>query len=177
MSFVGCSGVGKTTFLSRLLPVLAARGYHTAVIKHSPGHDARLARPACDTGKDTDRLYLAGASIVVHATPGRIVTTERVGRECTPQELAHNLSVPVDIVITEGYKHAGLPAIELVRSALAIELVADPATLVALITDADVRRDFPQAPQVPIFALDDATGVADLLESRFSLRPGQLGTR
>ena len=70
---------------------------------------------------------------------------------------------PVDLVITEGFKQAGKPAIEVIRSAHNQELVGNPSLLIALVTD----QHYPLA--IPHFGLDDAVGVADFLENYFNL--------
>ena len=71
----------------------------------------------------------------------------------------------VDIVLTEGYKHAGKPKIEVFRRAVVSELVCSPDELIALVTDQPF--DLP----VPQFQLDDAVGVADVIEREY-LVPG-----
>ena len=62
IGFVAASGTGKTTLLSRLIPVLSERGLRCAVIKHSH-HDFEIDRP----GKDSHRLREAGAGQVLLA--------------------------------------------------------------------------------------------------------------
>jgi molybdopterin-guanine dinucleotide biosynthesis protein B len=94
--------------------------------------------------------------------------SQHLSRDLTPDEAVGYLPHPVDLVITEGYRRAGKPAIEVVRAARTTELTGDPARLVALVTD--LRFSL----AVPHFSLDDAAGVADFLERRFHLtRPGE----
>ena len=62
VSFVAPSGTGKTTYLEKLLPALAARGLRVLVIKHDV-HGFEVDRP----GKDTWRLRRAGAHGVLIA--------------------------------------------------------------------------------------------------------------
>jgi molybdopterin-guanine dinucleotide biosynthesis protein B len=70
---------------------------------------------------------------------------------------------PVDIVLTEGYKQANKPKIEVVRQAVTHELLFAPPGLIAAVTDV------PLATTVPQFELGDAGGVADLLEKEYGL--------
>ena len=62
LGFVATSGTGKTTLLTRLLPLLKARGLRCGVVKHSH-HDFAIDIP----GKDSYRLREAGADQVMLA--------------------------------------------------------------------------------------------------------------
>ena len=59
ISFIGRSGVGKTTYLEKLIAELKKRGYRVGVIKHDI-HGFEMDRP----GKDTWRHAQAGADVV-----------------------------------------------------------------------------------------------------------------
>jgi molybdopterin-guanine dinucleotide biosynthesis protein len=56
----GYSGAGKTTLIEAHLPRLTARGWRIAVVKQD-AHGLSLDRG----GKDSDRLFRAGADIVI----------------------------------------------------------------------------------------------------------------
>ena len=60
LGFIAKSGTGKTTLISRLIPILNERGHKVGLIKHSH-HDFETDQP----GKDSYRLRKAGASPVV----------------------------------------------------------------------------------------------------------------
>jgi len=72
ISFVGNSGVGKTTFLEKLIVILKARGYRLAAIKHDV-HEFEVDYP----GKDSWRLTQAGADIVVLSSADKLALIER----------------------------------------------------------------------------------------------------
>jgi len=167
VSIIGQSGAGKTTFLTKLVAELKARHHRVATIKHHSHAGVEIDRP----GKDTWRHFQAGADTVVMATPDRIAIFGRLPRDLSPDETARLLPMPVDLVLTEGYKRAGKPAIEVVRAAQGRELIGDPSQLIALVTDLRLELDLPH------FHLEDAAGVADFLESRFNLRPASADTR
>jgi molybdopterin-guanine dinucleotide biosynthesis protein B len=71
----------------------------------------------------------------------------------------------MDIILTEGYKRSAKPKIEIYRKAHSTELLCNPDELIALVSDADWNLG------VPIFDLDDAVGVANLLQKKYNL-PG-----
>jgi len=68
VSFVGPSGVGKTTLVESLVPLLAERGLRVGTIKHA-SHGFDVDRP----GSDSFRHRKAGASTVLLFGPGGAV--------------------------------------------------------------------------------------------------------
>lgn len=160
ISIVGNSGAGKTTFLEKLVPALRARGYRVACIKHDV-HNFDIDHP----GKDTWRLARAGSDVVMIASPKKMALIANVNEEPTLPELVAMLAQRADIVLTEGYRSAATLKIEVSRRAAGSQLVAAPEQLLALVTD----QAFALA--VPQFGLDDAEGVADLLEQQLLQRP------
>jgi len=156
LSIIGKSGSGKTTLLEKLLPELKRRGYRIATIKHHAHPGFEIDQP----GKDSWRYAQAGSDVVVIASSDKIAAIRRLGRELTLDEIAAGIT-GVDIILTEGYKSAGKPAIEIVRPASGLERVGDPGQVIAIASDA------PLEVTVPVFDLDDATGIADFIESRY----------
>lgn len=166
VTFVGNSGVGKTTFLEQLIPVLKARGYRLAIIKHH-GHDFQFDYP----GKDTWRFTEAGGDIVVISSPVKLGLVEQVsGHERSLEEIAAIVGERVDLVLAEGYRQEGMPAIEVYRQAVSPQLISDPSRLLAIISEEPL--DTPGL-EVPQFWRNAASAVADLLERRFGLKPAQ----
>lgn len=160
VSVVGNSGAGKTTFLEKLVRELKARGYRVATIKHD-AHNFQMDQP----GKDTYRLAEAGSDIVMISAAHKLALLEKVDEERSLDDLMAMVEDRVDIVLTEGYRRAAKAKIEVSRRAHGRELVAPPTDLLALVTDRQLDLG------VAHFDLDDAPGVADLLERRFGLRP------
>ncbi len=62
LAVCGWSGSGKTTLLESLIPLLRERGLQVAVVKND-AHGVEVDRP----GKDSDRLFRAGASVVLRS--------------------------------------------------------------------------------------------------------------
>ncbi len=165
VSVVGNSGVGKTTFLEKLIRELKRRGYRVAAIKHD-SHNFQMDHP----GKDTYRLAEAGSDIVMISAVHKLALLEKVVEERSLDDLAAMVSDRVEIILTEGYRRAAKAKIEVSRREYGSELVAPPQDLLALVTDQQFQLD------VPHFGLDDAAGVADLLERRYGLAPAGLET-
>lgn len=115
VSFVGPSGVGKTTLIERLIPILAATGERIGTVKHAPhGHDVDRR------GSDSWRHRAAGAQAVLLAgVDGAVLfLAPEYGPHSDPQghhqrgesERLHRLGAlvdahlrDVDIVLAEGY--------------------------------------------------------------------------
>lgn len=156
ISIIGKSKSGKTTLLEKLIAELKRRGYRVATIKHHshPGFD--IDKP----GKDSWRHAQAGSDHVIVAAPDKLASYRLLERELTLDEVAANVR-DVDIILTEGYKRAGKPALEVVRAANSTEILSAENQRFAL------AADIPLNLGVPRFELDDAAGMVDLIVDRF----------
>lgn len=152
VSIVGQSGCGKTTFLEKLVPELKRRGLRVAVVKHH-AHPT----PLDTVGKDSWRFAEAGADAVLVSSPAEVARFERPPRELTLAELAARLD-GFDLILTEGFKRESAPKIEVSRAAHGTALVSREEELVAVVCD------YAAPARAPRYALDDAAGVADLIE-------------
>lgn len=162
ISVVGNSGVGKTTFLEKLVREMKSRGYRLATIKHDV-HSFEIDRP----GKDSWRLTQAGSDIVILSSPTRLALLEEVTDDRSLDDLVTMVEDRVDFVLTEGYRGAAALKIEVSRRAYSPDLTAAVGDLIAIVTDQPFDLERPQ------FGLDDAAGVAELLEKQFALVPRQ----
>lgn len=160
ISIVGRSGVGKTTLLEKLIPELKQRGYRVGTIKHHSHPGIDMDRP----GKDTWRHAQAGSDHVVIVAPDKIVSIRRVAQEPGLDEVLAAMT-GLDIVLTEGYKRANKPKIEVVRAERGMEPICAAGELLAVA--ADIPLDLP----VPCFDLNDAAGLAELIQARFLKHP------
>jgi molybdopterin-guanine dinucleotide biosynthesis protein B len=154
VSVVGWANSGKTTFLEKLITELKSRGYNVGTIKHHHG-DIDLDKP----GKDTYRHAQAGADAVIIASPQKIGLVRKTTSEWPLEKLAELIS-DMDIIITEGFKKAATPKLEIYRQGVSPGPAADPKLLLAVVSDADLTRE------VPVYNWNDAKGVADLLETK-----------
>lgn len=163
--FVGKSDSGKTTFLEKVIAELRGRGYRVGVVKH----DAHASEPD-QPGKDTWRLRRAGAARVMLSSARYLALVGEVEEELGLEEIAGRYLSDVEIILTEGYKRSVYPKVEVCRAERSRELLCSPEELLAVVSD--LHFDLP----CPQFVLDDARGVADLLEERFLRRPAGAGT-
>jgi len=149
---VGRSQSGKTTLIEKLIPVLKNKGYRIGTIKHSH-HIFDFDK----SGKDSWRHKDAGADAVIIASPGKIAMVKN-DRQGTLESLLDYFS-DLDLVITEGYKGARQPKIEVVRAARHNDaLLREDSHLVAVVTDADLDI------KLPVFGLEDIDNLADFIE-------------
>jgi len=97
----GHSGSGKTTLIERLLPVLSADGLSVAVAK-GVAHHLDVDRE----GKDSDRLFRAGADVYLEARDETLVRT-RPGEGGSGAARLADLARAYDLVLVEGRKRLG----------------------------------------------------------------------
>ncbi len=157
VAVVGKSDAGKTTFLEKLIGELKARHIRVGTIKHD-AHGFDIDHP----GKDTWRHARAGADAVAISSPSKVAVIRKVENELDIDRVAELIG-DVDIILAEGYKRSAKPKIEINRTAHSTELLCTPDELIALVSDAEWEIG------VPVFGLDDAAGVADLLERKYGL--------
>jgi len=156
VSFVGKKKSGKTTVLAGVIGELARRGRRIAVFKHDVhGFDVDIP------GTDSYRLREAGAVVAGISSPQMYVLVHKPDAEPGLEELIARVGVPVDLVITEGFKREAAPKIEISRRERSATRICEEDELVGMATDqpfADLS--------VPQLALDDFAGLADLVEER-----------
>lgn len=154
VAIVGVSGAGKTTLITRLVPILKDRGVSVGVIKHhhlTTGFDV--------PGKDTDRIFRSGAAAVVGVSPLQTAVFHPRQARQEIESVVDEYLGGVDLVLAEGYKHGPFEKIEVHRSAVSRDLVCAPSELTALVSD--VPWDVP----VPQFGPDSIVEVAEYLEA------------
>jgi molybdopterin-guanine dinucleotide biosynthesis protein MobB len=120
------SGMGKTTLMERILPILKSHGLRIGVIKQARA-DFDVDRP----GKDSHRLRSAGAdSVMVGSSKRWALMTELPHgypddddsrlRELIP----HMDTTSSDLILVEGFREACIPKIEVYRACLGYPLRA-----------------------------------------------------
>ncbi|GAI18522.1 unnamed protein product, partial [marine sediment metagenome] len=119
ISVVGRSNVGKTTFLERVVKELKDRGYLVAVVKHDT-HGFEIDRP----GKDSWRMTQAGCDVVVLSSADKMAMIRKPRQELTLDQLEALVTDGVDIILTEGYKSADKPKIEVLRAGVSDKILS-----------------------------------------------------
>lgn len=98
----GYKNTGKTTLITKLIPVLTKRGYRVAVIKHD-GHDFESDVP----GTDSWRCQKAGAYGTAVFSENRVMITKE-WKDLDETALA-NCFPEADMILIEGRKNSPYP--------------------------------------------------------------------
>ena len=158
LGFAAYSGVGKTTLLKQLIPLLKRQGLSIGLIKHSH-HDFEIDIP----GKDSYELRKAGAEQVALVSAYRqVVIKERQKRqEPTLEDAVQQLDqTGLDLILVEGFRDTPFPKIELHRPSLGKRpLYPEDETIIAVATDdiSVVRSD------LPVLDLNNSMAIADFI--------------
>ena len=163
VGFAGYSGSGKTTLATGVVRALTEAGVRVSAVKHAH-HAFDVDQP----GKDSYELRRAGAVQTLVGSRDRwaLVTEVGAAREPTLDELVDRLDFEsVDIVLVEGFKHAGVPKIAVRREEDA-PFVDDPFVVAVAIPGAD-GGEAPGAPAIARLDLDRPDLVARFIVERF----------
>lgn len=165
LGFAAASGTGKTSLLTKLIPLLNAQHLHVGVIKHSH-HDFEIDQP----GKDSFQLRQAGASPVMLVSPFRraIISELTPGPGiCLADQLAAFPKSGLDLILVEGFRHETFPKIELCRPSLGKPLLYpnDPS-IIAIASDQALSTP----PDLPCLALNDPQAIATFIMTIFLSR-------
>ena len=159
VAFIGHHESGKTTLLTRLIPMLVERGYRVGTVKHAP-HEEELDH----LDKDSFRHRASGADqTLVAGETGYALFWEDVTDEPI-ERVIERLFLEYDIVLVEGYKHGPFPKIEVYRRLdTRAEPLAGEIDVVAVITVEHVA--LPDG--VKILSPRDLVSIADFIEEMF----------
>jgi molybdopterin-guanine dinucleotide biosynthesis adapter protein len=166
LGFAAYSGVGKTTLLSAIIPLLRQSGYRVAVIKYSH-HDFEIDY----TGKDSYRLRQAGANPTLIVSPYRQVRiTEYPAPQSVDlsQQIAALADSAPDLILVEGFREQALPKIELHRPSLNKPLLfASDPYIIAVASDDDSLN----CGELPLLDLNNPRQIADFIIHRILESP------
>lgn len=162
LGFAAFSGVGKTTLLVELLPLLKARGLRVGVIKHSH-HNVEVDKP----GKDSYRHRQAGATPVMLVSPQRRILIEEFAEQAEPDFPSQLAAFPidqVDLLLIEGFRDQPFAKIELHRPTLGKPLLfpGDPH-IIAIASDSII--DTPA--HLTLLDLNCPSAIADFILNDF----------
>ena len=155
IGFAAYSGTGKTTLLTRLIPVLNSRGIRIGVIKHAH-HTFEIDRE----GKDSYELRKAGANEVLVGSKSRWALLADNNSSCDltlSDHLRHIHQDELDLILVEGFKPELIPKIELHRPSLGHSpFYPHDESIVAVATDG--RLDEPT--RLPVLDINDPEAIA-----------------
>ncbi len=138
LGFAAFSGTGKTTLLTKLIPLLKNNGIRIGLIKHSH-HNFEIDKP----GKDSYLLRKAGASpVMLVSSHRRAIITEfsHIEEPKLNEQLKQFDQSELDLILVEGFKAEHFPKIELHRPSLQNKLIfpQDP-NIIAIATDEAIK--------------------------------------
>lgn len=147
----GVKNSGKTTLIESIIPKVSSKGYKVAVSKHD-GHDFE-----CDIeGTDSYRHRQSGAYETYIFSKNKFMIVKE--KKDTFEEELMNYFQDADLIILEGFKYSNYPKIEIVRKGNSSESVCKKETLLALITDVDIKeRD------IKIIDINDIDSISKLV--------------
>lgn len=166
MGFAAYSGTGKTTLLSKVIPLLTAKGYRIGIIKHTH-HNIDIDKP----GKDSYVLREAGASQTVIASRNRtaiiIEKPEATDEPILEEALANLQTSSLDLVLVEGFKAAEFVKIELHREALAKPyLFPNDTNIIAIATDHALEPDISVDTRIDKLDINQPLQIANYIEQK-----------
>jgi molybdopterin-guanine dinucleotide biosynthesis protein B len=168
VGIAGWKNAGKTTLAVGLVAEFAHRGLKVATVKHAH-HNLRLD----DDDTDSARHRRAGARQVAVVSSKRwaLLTETPESAELDFADVIARLD-DCDLIIVEGYKSQPIPKIEARRIAAkpGLALAEQDAHVLAIAADHAIENA-----EVPVFALDDYTAIADFLVAQFGLASAGTG--
>lgn len=170
LGFAAHSGTGKTTLLTKLIPLLQREGIRVGLIKHCH-HNFEIDKPE----KDSYRLRKSGASpVMLVSSRRRAVITEF--NTVNVAKLDTHLNVfeqsGLDLILVEGFKYEHFPKIELHRPSLNQRLLyPDDPNIIALATDVKImptpRLKPPKHPAPIWLDINQPAAIADFIVHHF----------
>lgn len=162
LGFAAYSGTGKTTLLTRLIPLLKQRGLRIGVIKHSH-HDFEIDYP----GKDSYQLRSAGASPVMIVSPYRralITEFDPPSKISLQEQLSVFPTDELNLILVEGFRHEHFAKIELHRPSLGKDLLyPNDTSIIAIASDQPLNTQT----QLPCLDLNNPNDIADFIIHHF----------
>jgi len=159
VGFCAYSGTGKTTLLTRLIPILRGKNLRIGIIKHAH-HHFDIDHP----GKDSYELRKAGASEIMVASSKRwaiVHESQEKKEEPSLKNLLNHLSLrELDLVLVEGFKHEPVVKIELNRPSLGNPyLFPNDSSIIAIAMDEKPSKKI----RLPILDLNNGNQIAEFI--------------
>lgn len=161
LAISGRKNSGKTTLITRILPILADSGLRVATIKHD-GHDFDADVP----GTDTYRHMAAGAyGTAIFSSEKYMVIKKQPSVQ--PNQLIGQFP-EADLLLLEGFKSAEYPKIEVLRKENSTECVCTGSHLLGIAADCEREEITGEHADVPILNLNDPQEIAEFIKKRIA---------
>lgn len=147
VAITGISGAGKTSLIEKLIRKFSEVGIRVGYLKHS--HHSFKFHPE---GKDTSRIFEAGATQVLFA--GKGVTVDLRREEVFLEEIMRR-AAGVEVLLIEGFGREEIPSIEVVSEAW--DGTTKGGGTIAIVGDVKEDRG------VPVFPSHDIEGITDFI--------------
>lgn len=158
IGFAAYSGTGKTTLLTRLIPVLNMADIRVGVIKHAH-HTFEIDHE----GKDSYELRRAGANQVLVGSKNRwaLLADNHADRDLELSDhLKHIHQDELDLILVEGFKPESIPKIELFRPSLGHKpFYPEVKSIVAVATDDTLEIET----ELPVMNLNNPDEIATFI--------------
>ena len=129
--FVGKSNSGKTSIITRIVPILKNKGLKIAVIKHTY-KDFEVDKK----GKDSWRIFQSGADVLI-ASPAKLAFIKRVKTDDL-ESICEYLK-DYDLVITEGFSKTCKNKIIVLKNKNDLKDYKIDSSVIAIISDEEVQ--------------------------------------
>ena len=166
IGFCAFSGTGKTTLLTKLIPILSSQGIRLAVIKHAH-HNFDVDHK----DKDSYKLRHAGAAQMLISSSRRwalMTELDKTQSELSLSDLIAQIDHKnIDLILVEGFKKISFTKIELHRPSLGHPIMClEDTNIIALATD--LSCTVPE--QVARLDINEPKEIATFICSHFKLR-------
>lgn len=155
LGFAARSGTGKTTLLKLLIPILKSKGIRLGLIKHTH-HKITF-----DNRGLTKRVFKEGTDVIaVSPVMSMAEWHHNEEKDALLAGIETYQSLPIDLLLVEGFKAYPFPKIELHRQAVSAPLLCQSdAHIIALVSD--VPEQFQQQLSLPLFDSQAIETLAD----------------
>jgi molybdopterin-guanine dinucleotide biosynthesis protein B len=164
VSLLGDSGSGKTTLAAALLSRWSRAGLRAGYLKHA-SHGFEMDR----AGKDTNRALSCGAAGVAVTGPGGFAYLED-GEPRDPAEVVRAFFADRDVVVLEGFRAHGFPAVVLLAGGDPARSLAEARGPLLAVVAPEGGGAVPAARDAPVFAREEGEALAAHLERVLGLR-------
>lgn len=160
LSFTGPSNSGKTLTIESLVRHWKAEGLKVGVLKHCP-KGYQMDRE----GKDSDRVFRAGADIVGVAGPDECALRLRQPGGTEPLLLIERaFPTDLDVALLEGFRDAPVPQVVVLEEGEAIPTEGLPVGVIAFVHPGGCA-----GPGLPVFRPGDGKALGEFLRYRLGI--------